>query len=192
MIIERPIFDEFVERFVNRAKTIKVGDPLDASTEMGPLITPQHRQSVQEYMAIGDGEGAQRACGGETLGGALAAGNFLTPAVYVNVADNMRVAQEEIFGPVEAASSPSKAKKASAWRTRPSTACPAPCGRGMWVCALRVSRAMETGMISVNSSSSVHIEAPFGGVKASGIGREQGMVALDHYSEYKSVFIAND
>ena len=110
--------------------------------------------------------------------------------VYVNVTPEMRIAQEEIFGPVvgiqsfegeeqavQIANNSKYGLSGSVW-TRD-------IGR-----ALRVVRAMETGMVSVNSSSSVHIEAPFGGVKQSGFGREQGMAALQHYSEYKSVFIA--
>lgn len=191
-LVERPIFDEFVERFVNRTKTMKVGSPADEQTEMGPLITPQHRESVINYLNIGDGEGAKRLCGGEVPGGDLARGNYLTPAVYVNVNSGMRIMQEEIFGPVvcimpfdgeaeaiQFANDSAYGLSGSLW-TRD-------IGR-----ALRVARAVETGMLSVNSSSSVHIEAPFGGVKESGLGREQGMTALEHYSEYKSVFIAND
>lgn len=191
-LVERPIYDEFVERFVNRTKTMKVGNPADEQTEMGPLITPQHRESVLNYIQIGDGEGAQRVCGGDVPGGDLARGNYLTPAVYTNVTSNMRIMQEEIFGPVvgimpfdgeaeaiQFANDSAYGLSGSLW-TRD-------IGR-----ALRVARAVETGMLSVNSSSSVHIEAPFGGMKESGLGREQGMTALEHYSEYKSVFIAND
>jgi len=192
ILVERPIYDEFVERFVNRTKAMRVGNPADEQTEMGPLITPQHRDSVLNYIHIGDSEGARRLCGGEIPNGDLARGNYLTPAVYVNVNTGMRIMQEEIFGPVvcimpfdteaEAirfANNTQYGLSGSLW-TRD-------IGR-----ALRVARAIETGMLSVNSSSSVHIEAPFGGVKQSGLGREQGMVALEHYSEYKSVFIAND
>jgi len=191
-LVERPIFDEFVERFVSRTKTMKVGSPADEQTEMGPLITPQHRESVINYLNIGDGEGAKRLCGGEIPGGDLAGGNYLTPVVYVNVNSGMRIMQEEIFGPVvcimpfdgeaeaiQFANDSAYGLSGSLW-TRD-------IGR-----ALRVARAVETGMLSVNSSSSVHIEAPFGGMKESGLGREQGMTALEHYSEYKSVFIAND
>lgn len=193
ILVERSIFDEFVERFVKRTQTLKLGNPADAATEMGPLITPQHRESVLSYIQIGDSEGGKRLCGGEKPASSdMAQGNYLTPAVYVNVKSGMRIVQEEVFGPVvcimpfdteaeaiQSANDTPYGLSGSLW-TRD-------IGR-----ALRVARAVETGMLSINSSSSVHIEAPFGGMKQSGLGREQGMVALDHYSEYKSVFIAND
>lgn len=193
ILVERGIYDQFVERFVARTKTLRVGDPADEKTEMGPLITAQHRESVLEYVRIGDEEGGRRVCGGDTpADSALSLGNYLMPAVYTDVNADMRLMQEEVFGPlvgimpfdtedeaIRFANHSAYGLSGSLW-TRD-------IGR-----ALRVARAVETGMLSINSSSSVHIEAPFGGMKQSGLGREQGMAALDHYSEYKSVFIAND
>jgi acyl-CoA reductase-like NAD-dependent aldehyde dehydrogenase len=192
ILVERPVYDEFVERFVNRTNALRVGNPASEQTEMGPLITPQHRESVLNYIQIGDSEGARRLCGGDVPNGDLSGGNYLTPAVYVDVNGDMRIMREEVFGPVVGIMPFDN--EAEAIRFANDT--PYGLSGSLWTRdigrALRVARAIETGMLSINSSSSVHIEAPFGGFKQSGLGREQGMVALEHYSEYKSVFIAND
>jgi betaine-aldehyde dehydrogenase len=187
LIVERSIYPEVIERFVAATEAIRIGDPSEESTELGPLINAAHRERVEHYLAIGRDEGAQVITGGTRP---ESDGSFLTPAVLTEVSPSMTVMQEEIFGPVVGVipfESESEAialandsiygLSGSVW-TRD-------IGR-----ALRVARAMETGMLSINSSSSVHIEAPFGGVKQSGTGREQGMAALEHYSEYKTVFIA--
>ena len=192
ILVERSVFSEFVERFTDRAGTLSVGPTDDDDTDLGPLISTGHRDSVEDYVRIGEQEGATLVCGAERPGGNLSKGSYLTPAVFVDVRPDMRIMQEEIFGPVVAivpfdgedeavtlANDSIYGLSGSLW-TRD-------IGR-----ALRVARRIETGMISINTSSSVHIEAPFGGVKRSGVGREQGMVALEYYSELKSIFIANN
>jgi betaine-aldehyde dehydrogenase len=187
MLIERRVFDEFVDRFQARAESIKVGDPADESTEMGPLITAGHRDRVEGYLRLAQAEGASIRVGGGRVG---EAGFFLAPTVLTGVGPGMRVMQEEIFGPV-AAMLPFDTEEEAIRLANDSIF---GLSGSIWTRdigrALRVARAVETGMLSINSSSSVHIEAPFGGVKHSGFGREQGMAALEQYSEYKSVFIA--
>jgi betaine-aldehyde dehydrogenase len=186
VLVESPIYEEFVSRFAERARSLVVGDTSDESTEMGPLITPSQLDTVEGYLQIGIDEGARLVCGGERVGDV---GNYLSPAVFSDANVGMKIVQEEIFGPVVAVSFFDGEEEAIALANSTNYGL----SGSIWTRdigrALRVARGVETGMLSINSSSSVHIEAPFGGVKASGIGREQGMAALDHYSEYKTVFI---
>jgi len=190
LLIERKIYPLFVERLAELIKGIRLGNPLEEQTEMGPLVTLAHRERVLSYIHIGKEEGAHLLYGGEVpQEEPLAQGAYLRPAIFVDVNPKMRIMQEEIFGPVICAMPFDTEEEAIAIANDSRYGL----SGSIWTRdigrALRVARAVETGVLSINSGHSVHLEAPFGGVKESGVGRELGLAVLDHYSEWKSVFI---
>jgi acyl-CoA reductase-like NAD-dependent aldehyde dehydrogenase len=188
-LVQRPVYDEFVERFGKRAESIEVGDPLSESTEMGPLISGGQRQTSLDYIAIGLDEGARKVAGGDVPDGP---GFFLRPTVLADVDNGWRVAREEIFGPVACVIPFDTEEQAIAMANDS----PYGLSGSVWTQnlgrAIRVAKAIRTGVLSVNSSSSVHTEAPFGGYKQSGMGREMGMHAVNLYTEVKNVYFSQE
>jgi acyl-CoA reductase-like NAD-dependent aldehyde dehydrogenase len=190
ILVERSVHDEVVELFAAATRNVKVGDPLDDATEVGTLVSSKQRDRVKDYIEIGLGEGANIVVGGVAPDDpALAAGAYLMPTVFDGVTNEMRIAKEEIFGPVVSVIPFDTEEEA----LRLANATPYGLSGSIWSRdigrALRAAKALQAGVISINSNSSVHTEAPFGGYKMSGIGRELGMSALDLYTETKNVFI---
>ncbi len=190
IFVERSAHDQVVEAFVKATRNVKVGDPEDEATEMGSLISARQLERVSEYVTLGQSEGAALVCGGTAPDDpALAGGAFLLPTVFDGVHNEMRIASEEIFGPVVSIIPFDTEAEA----IRLANATPYGLSGSVWSRdigkALRTARAIQAGVLSVNSNSSVHTEAPFGGYKMSGIGRELGMSALDLYTETKNIFI---
>ena len=189
LLVQQSIHDEFVERVAGRARAIRVGHPLDPDTEVGPLIHPDHLQKVSSYFEIARDEGASISAGGERADLPWP-GHYVQPTLFTGARNDMRIAQEEIFGPVltaipfaDEADALSQANDsryglaAYLWTADPDR-------------ARRLSEALEVGMIWVNSQNVRHLPSPFGGMKASGIGRDGGDYSFDFYMETKNVSIA--
>ncbi|HVS30897.1 MAG TPA: aldehyde dehydrogenase family protein [Thermoanaerobaculia bacterium] len=184
ILVQESIYDRFTKALVDAFERVKVGDPLDEETEMGPLVTAAHRARVMEYVESGKSEGATLASGGRTSAGA-----YLSPTVFVDARPEMRIVREEIFGPVVAVMPFAGEAQAIEMANDSDYGLSGSIFTRDIGRAMRVARAVQTGNLSINSGSSVHLEAPFGGVKQSGLGRELGLQVLDHYTEWKTVYI---
>lgn len=187
VLVERPVYDEFVEAFVAATSAIEVGDPLSTSTQMGPLISAGQRQTSLDYVEVGTGEGARLALDG---GAGDGEGFYLSPAVLADVDNSMRVAREEIFGPVASIIPFDGEEEAIRIANDSDYGLSGSLWTGSATRAIRVAKSIRTGTLSVNTNRSVRYEAPFGGYKRSGLGRELGMQAMDAYTEVKNVFFS--
>jgi len=180
--------DEIVERLIARVGTMTVGDPLDPATDIGPVITKEQQQRIFGYLRGAQDQGAKIAIGGSAAEGAHA-GNWVAPTVVVDVTNDMTIAREEVFGPVLAVISYDSVDEAIKIANDTEYGLSA----GVWSTnearALDVARRLEAGMVYVNDWHVIHPMYPFGGYKQSGLGREGGPDALDHYTEQKYISV---
>jgi len=193
VLVQKSIYADFVEKFAARARRIAVGDPLDENTVIGPMISANHLEKVRRYIEMGPKEGATLMCGGSDaphLDGSLKKGNFVSATVFADVDNRMRIAQEEIFGPVaclipftDEADAIAKANdivyglSSYVWSENLAR-------------AHRVAAAIEAGMCFVNSQNVRDLRQPFGGTKASGVGREGGTWSYEVFLEPKNVCVS--
>ena len=180
------IYDEVVERLVARAQAIRVGDPRDAATAMGPLVSAVQMKRVLDYIEIGKREGARLATGGMRLGDT---GFFVTPTVFADVEHAMRISQEEIFGPVASVIRFTDEEDA----IRIANGTPYSLAAGVWSADItrvhRMVKRVKAGTVWVNTFGPTDVRLPWGGNRDSGFGREHGDVAIENFTEPKAVWI---
>ncbi|HEX7062699.1 MAG TPA: 5-carboxymethyl-2-hydroxymuconate semialdehyde dehydrogenase [Woeseiaceae bacterium] len=186
LLVQRSIHDEFVARITGRVARLEVGHPLDPATEIGPLVHPRHVQKVTSYFRLAEEAGARIAAGGS------ADGNYVRPTLFTGATNAMRIAREEIFGPVLTAIPFDDEAEA----VRLANDVPYGLAAYVWTADIgrghRLARDLDAGMVWINSENNRHLPSPFGGMKASGIGRDGGDYSFDFYMETKNVCVALD
>jgi acyl-CoA reductase-like NAD-dependent aldehyde dehydrogenase len=190
LFVQRPIYEEFLARLGERTRRIRVGPPFDPASNIGPQSSEKQLLKTLSYIEIGQQEGARLVAGGHRLvDPPLAGGYYVEPTIFADVDNRSRLAQEEIFGPVLAVIPFDSEEEVIA------AANDTPFGlvAGLWTRdigrAHRVAGALQAGLVSINTFRPVHWMLPYGGYKLSGIGRENGMEALNYYTEVKTIFV---
>ncbi|WP_237201168.1 5-carboxymethyl-2-hydroxymuconate semialdehyde dehydrogenase [Rothia nasimurium] len=187
ILVQRSIYDEFVERYAAQAKRVKVGLPSDPTTEVGALVHPEHYEKVMSYVEIGKTE-ARLVAGGERPAD-FPEGNFVLPTVFADVAPDARIFQEEIFGPVVAITPFDTDEEALELANNTKYGLAAYIWTSNLQRAHNFSQAVEAGMVWLNSNNVRDLRTPFGGVKASGLGHEGGYRSIDFYTDQQAVHI---
>jgi betaine-aldehyde dehydrogenase len=190
VFVQHGIRDAFLDRLVARTRAIRVGDPFDPATQMGPLIARDHMDKVLSYVSKGEAEGARLLTGGKRMTeGPLAKGFFVEPAVFDGCLDEMTIVREEVFGPLlSVLSFESEAEVIARANDTPFGLAAGLMTQNL-ARAHRTAAALEAGVVWINSYNLTPVAMPFGGSKQSGIGRENGLAALDFYTQRKSVYV---
>ncbi|NUB43973.1 betaine-aldehyde dehydrogenase [Fertoebacter nigrum] len=184
VFVQRGIKARFLARLAERTATIKLGDPLDPATQMGPLVSVAQRDRVMAHVDTAQRQGAVLVCGGAAVGEC-----YLQPTVFANVTDDMQLAQDEVFGPVMAVLDFDDEAEVVSRANATAFGLAAGVFTADLTRAHRVVAALQAGTCWINAYNLTPVEAPFGGVKLSGVGRENGRAAVEHYTQVKSVYV---
>jgi len=192
-LVHEDVHDEFVDRFVERSESYVLGDPFAEGTTMGPLTTADQLETVLEYVEVGRREGATLATGGSRPDDdALAAGHYVEPTVFTEVDNDMRIAREEIFGPVQTVQSFESYDEAIRLANDTQFGLAAAIATESTDLVHRTVADLEAGIVYVNDYGPIRPEGPYGGFKRSGIGRDLGEATLDHYQQTQTVYVNLD
>jgi 5-carboxymethyl-2-hydroxymuconic-semialdehyde dehydrogenase len=189
LLVQRSIYDRFTERVAERVARLKVGHPLDPATEVGPLIHARHLDKVLSYFRIAGDDGARIRVGGSRVE-SLKPGLYVQPTLFTEATNSMRVAREEIFGPVLTAIAFEDEAEALRIANETQYGLTAYVWTSNASRALRMAHQVDAGMVWINSENNRHLPTPFGGMKASGIGRDGGDYSFDFYMETKNICMA--
>ncbi|MEC8794818.1 MAG: aldehyde dehydrogenase family protein, partial [Pseudomonadota bacterium] len=187
VFVHRAIKDKFLSRLVERTKTAVIGDPLDEATNFGPMVSDTQRQQVLGFIAKGQAEGARLMLGGAAI---ERDGFYMEPTIFADVTDDMTIARDEIFGPVLSVLDFDDEDDVIARANDTGFGLAAGVYTNDLTRAHRVIRQLRAGTCWINTYNLTPVEAPFGGTKLSGVGRENGKAAIEHYSELKTVYVA--
>jgi len=189
LFLEDKVHDEFMSKLTERVKGLKVGDPLDKSTRMGPVVSRQQMDTVLSYIESGKQEGARLVAGGGRASVAGGKGYFIEPTIFDGVTNRMKIAREEIFGPVLSVIPFKSVEEGIAQGNATTYGLAAAVWTRDVSKALKAARAIRAGTVWVNAYNLFDAALPFGGFKESGFGREMGSAGLDHYTEVKTVWV---
>jgi betaine-aldehyde dehydrogenase len=189
VFVQKGIKERFLTRLAERLAQARIGDPMDPETSFGPMVSERQMEIVQGYIEKGRAEGARLVTGGERL---EREGFWLTPTVFADVTDEMTIAREEIFGPVMAVLDFETEEEALARANATEFGLAAGVFTRDLARAHRMAAGFEAGTCYINTYNDAPVEAPFGGMKMSGVGRENSKAAIEHYSQLKSVFVRMD
>ncbi len=189
VFVHRSVHDEFVDRLKARTEAIRIGDPFDPDTQLGPLVSREHYEKVLRYMTEAKRSGARHVCGGDAIDdGELAAGLYVTPAVFADCEDGMSFVRDEVFGPLMSVLSFDAEDEAVERANKTHFGLSGAVFTKNFNLAHRVANRLQAGTVWINHYNVTPPEVPFGGYKQSGLGRENGLQAIEYYTQVKTIY----